>query len=477
MRAPRNLSAIRLEQDNGGPLYRQICERVRNLILAGHLKPGARLPSARSLASQLSVARGTVEVAYQLLAGEGFIIGQGAAGTIVDPALDRAFLQRRLSGSLYGPSSDERSRHPREGAPPPFQMGVPALDMFPRKVWSRISARCARNVTNSSFLYQDPNGSLPLRQAIATYLGIARGINCSPKQVFITAGFLGALGLVSRLLVKPEDKVWLEDPCYPPARQAFSLAGADIVSVPVDEDGMQVATGIRCAPRASVAVVTPTNQFPLGVCLPVSRRLSLLDWARDTGAWIIEDDYDSEFQYRGRQLPSLKSLDSNGRVVYVGTFSKVLFPGLRLGYLVVPDSLVEMISQATKKLHPASNFIGETSVASFMMEGHFARHIKRMRQLYMDRRSALTDALSKTFKGKLGIDVQSGGMHLLVRFPDGIDDIALANRAIADGLRPVPLSTCIIERPIGPGLLLGFANVPVEMADAVSQRLLSAVSD
>lgn len=435
------------------------------------------MPSARSLASQLSVARGTVEVAYQLLAGEGIVIGLGAAGTIVDPALDRAFLQRRLSGTLYGQLSAKEAPHPREEAPPPFQMGIPALDMFPRKVWSRISTHCARNFANSGFLYQDPAGSLPLRQAIATYLGIARGINCVPKQVFITAGFLGALGLVSRLLIKPGDKVWLEDPCYPPARQAFSLAGADIVGIPVDEDGMQVAIGMRRAPRASLAVVTPTHQFPLGTSLPVSRRLNLLDWARDTGAWIVEDDYDSEFQYRGRPLPSLKSLDSIGRVIYVGTFSKVLFPGLRIGYLVAPDSLVEMISQATKRLHPASNFIGEASVASFMMEGHFSRHIKRMRQLYADRRSTLANALSKMFKGKLGINVQSGGMHLLARFPDGIDDIALANRAFADGLRPVPLSTCVVERPIGPGLLLGFANVPVEMANAVSRRLLSAIRD
>jgi len=331
-------------------------------------------------------------------------------------------------------------------------------------------------VSAPGLAYPNPSGREALRRAIATHLNVARGIVCTPKQVFITAGYQGALGLVTHVLLSPGDEAWIEDPGYFFARDALALAGAKLVAVPVDEDGIDVEAGLRRAPHARFAVVTPSHQFPTGAALSLSRRLALLKWAADAGAWIIEDDYDGELRYRGRPLPALKSLDKAGRVLYAGTFSKILFPGLRTGYLVVPETLVERFGRAAALLHPAPSQLDQAAIAAFMAEGHLARHVKRMRQLYQSRRNALAEALERTLGGLLDFRPPVGGMHFLTRLPAGTDDAALAARAAAHGVAPEPFSRGFVRRTPQPGLLLGFTNVPEDAALAAAHRLRDIVA-
>ena len=496
------IDGIEIDRRQGAaPVQRQIYERIRGAILGRALPPGARLPSSRSLAGQLSVARGTVDAAYQLLAGEGFVVTRGAAGTTVDPQLGDAAGAAAATAAPGGLAEPRRpaaaARRPpriagapvpdvavldRSGAPLPFQMGLPALDAFPRKLWSRLAARQARVLPTASLVYQDPCGLPTLREAIAAYLHIARGITCEPEQVLVTAGFQGALGLIARVLLRPGDAAWVEDPGYMLARQGLALAGARLVPVPVDGDGLDVAAGIARAPDARFAVVTPSHQCPLGVTLGLSRRLALLSWAAAADAWVIEDDYDSEFRYAGRPLPALRSLDAGAgaaRVLYAGTFSKVLFPGLRLGYLVVPEAQLDAFARACDTLHPHQSPLAQAVVADFMAEGHFARHVKRMRLLYAERRAALIEALNDVTDGRriARITASAGGMHVLTWLGSGSEgDVELVRRARADGLGPIALTSFAVEAACGPGLLLSFTNVAAEAARREVERLRRVIA-
>jgi len=459
----------------GGPLYRQIYARIRGGILSGELRAGARLPSARSLASQMAVARGTVETAYQILAGEGYIVGRGAAGTFVERNLVGAPATARRA-EPPGPAPADRAASARRREPSLFfRMGLPALDAFPRKLWSRLTARCGRAVTPYDLGHPDPAGLEPLRRRIAFYLRVARGVACAPEQIFITTGYQGAIALVAQTLLQPGDEVWVEDPGYFLARQALALAGARLVAVPVDGNGLQIAAARARAPQARFAAVTPCHQFPLGATLPIARRLALLDWASEAASWIIEDDYDSEFRYGGRPLPALKSIDSRERVLYVGTFSKVLFPALRVGYLVVPAALTKRFAAACAALHPAPPALVQSIVAAFIEEGHFARHIRRMRLLYAERRDTLAEALRRACGDRMIVEAPAGGMHLIGRLPPGANDVDLALRARERDLWPLALSGCAAKRAVGPGLLIGFANVPAEAAVAAARSLRAAL--
>src|SRR5215470_10906430 len=334
IRSPRKRS-VTFARADAVPLYRQIYRHFRETITLGQLRPGDRLPSARRLAEEFGTARGTIDAAYAMLAGEGYILARGAAGTIVSPQLGGPTIGR---GAAKRPA--ERTEQSAVSAPRPFQMGQPSLDAFPRKLWSRVVAHQARQLSPSDLAYPDPAGFGPLRDVIAGYLASSRGITCTSQQILITNGYQDALGLISDVLLHGDSKVWLEDPCYPLVRDALEDAGAKLVPIRVDAEGLRVADGVARARRARLAVVTPSHQSPLGVALSLPRRLALLSWASAAGAWVIEDDYDSEFRYVGRPLPALKSLDRDQRVVYAGTFSKVLYPSLRLGYLVVPESLL-----------------------------------------------------------------------------------------------------------------------------------------
>ena len=364
-----------------------------------------------------------------------------------------------------------------EAPPLPLRMGIPALDAFPRKLWSRLVAREARALSLAAMANPDPAGYGKLREAIVGYLAVGRGIPCTPRQVFVTAGYQGALSLIARALIAAGDAVWFEDPGYHLARQGLTAAGARLIPVPVDEEGMRVADGMACAPQARFVVVTPAHQCPLGVALSLPRRLALLSWAVKAGAWIIEDDYDGEFHYCGRPLPALKSLDHADVVLYAGSFSKVLFPALRLGYLVVLEELVERFAHACRALHAGNARLDQAIVARFMAEGHFARHLGRMRALYAARRAALAGALAAAFGDRLRIELQSGGMHLLARLPSGTSDTALVPLAEMHGLAPAALSPLSVEHDCCPGLLIGFTNIPQEHASDVAGALLDAIGN
>jgi GntR family transcriptional regulator / MocR family aminotransferase len=401
------------------PVYRQLYHRTRAAIASGQLRSGERLPSTRSLAAQLGAARGTVDAAYAMLAAEGWIVARGPAGTIVAPDLAGKLRDWPPTSTFTQPASNGLAA---EMPPRPFQMGLPALDAFPRKLWSRLVAREARALSSAGMVNPDPAGYGKLRESIAAYLAIARGVSCTPRQVFVTAGYQGALSLVARTLIERGDQVWFENPGYHLARQGLTEAGTRLIPVPVDDEGMRIADGLARAPRARFVVVTPSHQCPLGVALSLPRRLALLSWAAEDGAWIIEDDYDGEFRYSGRPLPALKSLDRADVVLYAGSFSKVLFPALRLGYLVVPNRLVQSFTRASHSLHAGNARLEQAVVARFMIEGHFARHLKRMRGLYAARRAALADALTAAFGDHLRVALQSGGMHLLARPLGGVRD-------------------------------------------------------
>nr|WP_294514274.1 PLP-dependent aminotransferase family protein [uncultured Rhodopila sp.] len=449
------------------PLFLQIAARLRAAITGGRMVAGTRLPSVRALAVQLSVATGTVEDAYALLRAEGAIRTRPSAGTVVCGSAGTRIEVPEHTPFMFPPGSAAERADPL-----PLQIGLPALDDFPARAWSKLMVQTVRGVLPNQLADPDPCGLPELRREVAAYLGRARGVACTPEQVLITAGYQGALALVRSVLMKSGDPVWIEDPGYPPARQALEAAGARVVPVRVDHDGIRVASGKVAAPRARLAVVTPTHQYPTGAALSLPRRMELLAWAAEADARILEDDYDSEFRYAGRPLPALKSLDRGQRVLYAGSFSKVLFPALRLGYLVVPPELATAFVRAARLLTAGQPPLEQSAVAAFMASGQFARHIKRMRMLYAERRQVLAAAMEA---GGVTVDTRPGGMHLLARFPGADDDSTLAKRAAAAGLGPIALSGLTMAHDCGQGLLLGFANLPVAEAETVVARLLAAI--
>lgn len=451
------------------PLYRQVYERFRGAIAQGTLKPGDRIPSARALAKDLGVARGTIEMAYSLLHAEGYVQPRGQAGTVVTPGL-QALPATKPPPPPARPDSDAWRQPPNLL---PFQMGLPALDAFPRKIWARLGARHLRATQAADLSYPPADGLPALRTAIAAHLQVARGIHCSPAQVFITSGYRESLNLVIQALLQPGEQVWVEDPGYPPTRELLKHSGLTFAPVQVDAEGIMVAQGIAQAPDASAAIVTPAHQSPLSVTLSLTRRQALLDWAERQQRWIVEDDYDGEYRYVSRPLPALKSLDRHGRVLYAGTFSKVMFPGIRLAYLVVPQAQIRRFEDVNRVLGNGIPGLTQALVSAFMSEGHFARHIQRMRRLYSERRNATAAGLSKALGPAMPIHPQPGGMHLLVRMKGHHTDRALAQRMIEHGIYAHALSRWTTAAPCGSGLLMGFTNIESqELAEQYGRRIL-----
>ena len=501
------------------PLYRQVYDALRDAILNGRLSPGARLPSTRVLAGDFGVARNTVLQAFEKLRREGYIVGKRGGGSRVQSKIPDALLQVRSpvcrgrvpqqptapaapSGlSQRAPAGDVHAAVSKRGAllaesgrlfinscgavPLPFELSSAAVDAFPMRAWARIAARRWRH-SEIDFADGDPAGEKPLRAAIAEYLAAARDARCSPEQVLIVNGAQQALHLLAQVLLDPGDAVWLEDPGYVGARAAFAAAGARVVPVPVDAEGLDVAAGERAAHDARVAYVTPSHQFPLGVLMSVCRRLELLSWARRNGAWIVEDDYDSEFRYAGRPLPCLQGLDINSatpgataRVLYVGTFSKTLVPGLRLGYMVVPDELVDTFRSARSAIDRYTPTATQRILADFIGEGHYTRHIREMRNLYAERQAALIDAAAVRLDGTLRIEPDPAGLHLVAWLPDGIDDAHAAELAAAQGIRVSPLSRFRMLEPAKPApgaLVLGYAAYDQSLIRAAVDRLGDALA-
>jgi GntR family transcriptional regulator / MocR family aminotransferase len=454
--------------------YREIYQRIRDAIAEGKLVAGDRIPAARTLAAELKVARGTVDAAYTLLAAEGFLIGKRRHGTFVSPSA-RPRRPSSTAKSFLGTSQPPDLRY-LFGAPLPLTPDLPSFDQFPRKLWYRTVSGQARKSGIPQLTYPDPLGLLALRQAVASYLAIARGIHCAPEQIVITGGYAGALSLVCRMMLRPGLRTWIEAPGYYFTKSAVELVGGVAVPISVDEEGLNVEEGIRIAAEASLCVVAPSNQFPLGACLSLRRRVALLEWAAHSGSWIVEVDYTGEFRYDGQPLQALKSLDSADRIFYVGTFSKTMFPSLRLGYLVVPLSQLSVARDLTERLYGALPVLEQYAMTEFIMEGHFGRHLKRMRTLYSARRSALISAISRVFAARLDVLPASGGLHLVARLKEDENDALIEDFAGAAGLRPLALSKMGQGTPREQGLLLGFGNLPDGEALSIVRRLRGVFS-
>lgn len=469
----------------GAPVIRQVYDQVRGAIMSGALKPGGRLPSSRDFAARLGVARASVVAAYEQLLAEGYAASRGGSGTYVSGDLSGV---TELRPAVVEPRSapptiparvrdlDELTLPAPQSEAQLFATGRTLLDARAFDAWSRSTRRALRTLGAEHFGYSDPRGDVGLRAAIADYLRAARGVTCSADQVIVTAGAQHAVDIAVRVLLKPGDQVWMEDPGYLATRHALVSAGAEVAYVPVDRSGMVVAEGIAAAPAARVAYVTASHQYPLGVTLSMGRRLELLAWAREADAWIIEDDYASEFRYDGPPLASLQGLDGGERVIYVGTLNKALFPGLRLGYVVVPTALAGAFANARQLMDRQPPTLTQAIVLDFMREGQFAGHIRRRRVAYKAQRDVLVAELSARLGDVMEVDVPDGGMHLIAYLKDGRSDLEVEARAEAAGVSVRAISR--LYRQVAPrsGLMLGFTGFPARAMAGGVARLEKALA-
>ncbi len=441
---------IQIETDNPVPIGDQIYKSLRVSILKGALTGGSRLPSGRALAAQLGVARGTIRVAYDRLAAEGLIFGAGSAGTRVSSKLPpqpfehEELLDRPLDGFT----------RPYSSFPLPFQVGVPAHDAFPSKVWERMRVRAVRSDAQSYTTYADPRGEAELRKQIANHLAVSRQIQCHPDQIIVTSGYRQGLTLTLMALQARGQKAWLEEPGYPLGRRALELAGSTIVPIPVDAEGLDVEAGIAQAADALIALVTPGQQAPLGNTLSSNRRRDLLKWAKANDAWIIEDDYLGELQLDGRAKPALASGDGAERVIHIGTFSKTISPSLGLGFLVAPKLVTEKFVEIAAVMLPAPNRTTQLAMAEFLADGHFLRHLRQMKDLYFERRACAMSHLNKTFS-----KIEASGLGLIAFCSEMADDVALVAAARERGLAPSSLSSWYITASKEHGLILSITNL------------------
>ncbi len=462
---PSPLSTLTLQRGASRGLSEQLRQLIEQAIGEGRLQPGARLPSCRDLAAQLGVARGTVRASYDMLVDGQFLQARGAAGTFVSPL------------PPLKPVSADAERQLLEGAeeyeapPLTFQMGIPASDAFPAKVWLRILQRQTRLQVSRPASYPDPRGSLALRQALVAYLAVARGLRCQADQIIITSGYAGAMGLIGLAMNFQGKTAWLEDPAFWVARRAVEALRVTPVAVPVDSEGLQVEAGIARAPDAAFALVTPGQQAPLGMTMSLARRHALLNWASRAQRWIIEDDYLGELQPGNRAAPSLAALDSQGRVLHIGTFSKTLTPQLRLGFMVVPPALTARFGEVCALLSPASSGLLHNAVAEFLRDGHFMRHLRRMKRVYHERLELMIAALHPHFP-----DLQRAGLAVIVRLPAGSPDQVISQQAVEWGMAPSPLSIWYQQADQRcAGLLLGAAHLPREGYACSAERLKALV--
>jgi len=460
---------LKLEIDRSAkaPLAEQIRKGITAAIDAGVLVPGARLPSWMDLASQLGVSRGTVKTAYEGLSAAQLIVASRAAGTrVADRPANIARTERRPD-----PGSFLEQYLERTAGPAIFQMGIPGHEIFPSTLIARIRSHAVRAESAAPPIYPDPRGELDLRREIAAYLAIARGFDCSPSEVIITSGYSGGLGLTLRALGLEGGKVWMEEPGFAFARRGLELARMSVVPIPVDAGGIDVDYGIRNAPDASLVVVTPGQQAPLGFTLSLKRRLRLLEWAAQTDTWVIEDDYLSELQLNGRAALALASLDRAGRVIHIGSFSKTISPALRLGFLVAPPALASVIAEVAACLAPPPGPSAQLAIAEFMREGHYLRHLRRTKRVYASRRDALLQCLRSEAD-----EISVAGLTVLLRMPRGVPDAVIAREALAFGMAPSPLSDWYGAPDTAPsGLLLSLATTPERRLAQSCDRLMGII--
>jgi GntR family transcriptional regulator / MocR family aminotransferase len=480
---------IAVDRETAKPLHRQIYDAFRAKILGGDLRAGQLIPSTRELASELRISRIPALNAYAQLLAEGYFETRVGAGTFVSSSLpDRLISCGDHTGQAAGASTGPRRIAARASALPryerlpwmqgrgAFSVGQPALDAFPFRVWSNLITRYSRSLQMSALHYGNPMGLEDLREAIAGYLRTARAVRCEPHQIMIVSGSQQALDLSARVLLDPGVPVWVEEPGYWLVRDILTAAGCRRIPVPVDAEGLDVAAAIALCRKARAAYVAPSHQYPLGVTMSASRRLQLLDWARSSGSWIVEDDYDSEYRYQSMPVASLQGLDHHSRVIYIGTFSKVLFSSLRLGYIVIPVDLVERFIAVRQAMDICTSHLYQAVLADFIREGHFSRHLRKMRLLYSERRSVLVDAIRNQFGSSLKVLGGEAGMHLVVILPNRLRDREIAGRAAQKNLWLWPLSPSYIGKDRCQGFILGFGNATsAEIPEAV-RRLKSVLT-
>jgi GntR family transcriptional regulator/MocR family aminotransferase len=476
------LPALAIDPAASQPLHRQIYFAIREAILEGRLKPGARLPATRALAIDLGVSRNTVMTAFEQLRAEGYVDGKVGAGSFIPRDLPEETPRPGARRTDPAPARQQPRAISARGAmlvglkhrgarARPFSPGLPELEQFPFRDWARLLARRWRRPQRAFLVGGEPGGYRPLCEAIAEYLAMARAVFCRADQVIITSGAQQALDLVARVLIDPGDPVWMEEPGYPPTSAVLRAAGARVVPVPVDDEGLSVTAGQRLEPAPRLICVSPSHQYPLGITMSLGRRLELLERARAIDGMVIEDDYDSEYRYAGRPLAAMQGLDGDGRVIYLGTMSKVMFPGLRIGYMVVPDHLVDafLAVRAMVDAHPSS--IAQAALADFITEGFLGAHIRRMRLLYAERQTALLSAFARRFGDRLVLAPAAAGMHLVGRLAPETDDRTIAERAAAAGVEAPALSHYYQGPARLSGLLLGYAGVEPHAIERAADRL------
>lgn len=483
------LSVIQLDRAHDLPMHRQLYEGIRQAIICGQLKASLRLPSSRDMAKLLGVSRNTVLEAVGQLTTEGYLETRRGSGTYVTDTLPDDLL--RPNGDLFDdlPRVDSKKRtvskrgalytraeytaRRRTNSNYVFTVGVPALDHFPFKVWSRLLASHYRHPASSTLDYNvtDKEGYYPLRDAIAEYLQTARAVRCTPEQVIICNGSQQAMFLASQVLLDPGDKAWMEDPGHPGVHWVLRSAGAEVIHVPVDECGIIVEAGIARAPDARLAIVTPSLQFPIGSTMNLKRRTELLMWANRSDAWILEDDYNHEFRYVGHPLMSLQGLDTGGRVIYAGTFSKSMFPSLRIGYLVAPPDLIDLFTAARSIIDIQTPMVQQAVLNDFIRQGHLARHIRRMRALYDERRQHLIGEFNAHLSPYMTLGIAEAGMHIVGWLPAHIPDRQIAAACEKAGVEVIAASSLCQHEPKRNGLILGYAGATKDDASAGVQRL------
>jgi GntR family transcriptional regulator / MocR family aminotransferase len=478
---------IPFDRASGIPFYRQIYEGFRVAILSGQIRPGQRLPSTRALAAELNISRLPVINGFEQLLHEGYIEGKIGAGTYVNesipdeltlPILSREPVKQQLRATDRWGQEDlatHVSNMPgNAGGLGAFRVSLPALDHFPLKIWSRLTSRQAKRLTIEHMAYGDPAGYTPLREAIAQYLRAARAVNCEAGQILITSGSQMALQICAMALLNSRDAVCVEEPGYPGAREALKSTGASLAPIAVDDEGIDIHAMAKLGRKVRAVYVTPSHQYPLGSSMTASRRLELLDWARRRHSWIIEDDYDSEYRYASRSIGALQGMDTDSRVIYIGTFSKVLFPALRVGYVVVPQTLLSQFIRLREAMDIFSPTLYQLVLTDFLNEGHFARHLRRMRSLYLSRRNALVESLREHLGKTLIPHNTDAGLHLSAFLPSGADDLEIVRRAARHGISVGALSDCYAGRRPKSGLILGFGGAD-ETRIAPAVRTLSKV--
>jgi GntR family transcriptional regulator / MocR family aminotransferase len=478
---------IKVLRNSAIPLYIQVYEQFREMILSKRLRPGDRIPASRNLAIEMGVSRVIISQAYEQLMMEGYLVGRTGSGTFVADIIPDHLLSaaKKGAGKQENKLSDQgkavlpkqtaqqpagQVNNPPKGDLPqsnpffgdrmvvePFMAGSPALDQFPYKAWQQVGNAVLKELKSAHLVYEDTLGYLPLRKAIASYLRMSRAVICEAEQVIVVTGSQQGLNLVAKGLLQKGDAVWMEDPGYPGAVMSFKDAEVSLCPVPVQEDGLDITYATQKYGHAKLAYVTPSHQFPLGYTLSQAKRLQLLEWARDNNMWILEDDYDSEFRYEGRPLESLQGLDTHGRVIYSGTFSKVLFPGLRLAYIVAPTiGMAQSFKRLKSSLDRQSPIIDQLMVSRFMEEGYFLRHIRKMRLLYAERQNILISLLKEGLGDYFRIDTSPSGMHLVCWLSDKIDVERFKLEIRKQQLLVHFVDYCTLEHKLPPAVALGY---------------------